>query len=174
MKRVLLMLFAVMIMSSSTAQIKKTTVRKPSKVEIVKSRAKKWFSETYVPNFFKNPSSYRFVKCIVEPQTYEQVLKNNIWYANYQIEQNERYAKSYALSPNPYREKYNNAKEAKEKAEAQLNSLSDKEKKEVLEYKIYYECYGTNSFGAKILQRFEFKADADCNIDYNSIENIDN
>jgi len=157
-----------------SAQKKNAQTRKPSKTEVIRSNTIKWFKETYVPHFFKNPSSYKFVKCNVAPKTKGKMLEELIVTSTRNIPRYKQLAERYRfVSPNEYATKYHDAVDTKERAEKLYSELSEQQKKEIDHYEIYYECYGTNSFGGRILSSYIMKADADGNLDYESIECLD-
>ena len=78
MKKQLLTIIAIVLSLASFAQIKKKPQSKPSEIQQVKKDALSWFKNVYVESYFKDPYSYKLLKCDIYPTTLKEVIEGYI------------------------------------------------------------------------------------------------
>jgi hypothetical protein len=74
MKKLLMLLTATLICFTSQAQVKKKAPGKLTEMQQVKKQALYWFKNFYVDINFKDPYSYKLLKCDIYPVSAEEAL----------------------------------------------------------------------------------------------------
>jgi hypothetical protein len=193
-------MFLTITLTISTFAQKKITKRQPvSPDKVAKLKAQKWFRDMYVATTFKDPYSYKLLKCTIVPISYLLEYQDNLEQAKESYKRNdtsgtssvykghvERYNLNKAdyekarlehgddayvtKEAKGYMDKYyllawedstNFSKAVRDKAmwTIALGKLSSQKRNRAMYYYVDIDCYGSNSYGAKILGRYTFKFD---------------
>ncbi len=172
-KSILIVIFSFIFCLGFAQKTKKRVNYNIDKIEKIEVSAKKWFKDHYVRGFFKDPYSYKFLKCHAisvnqgeELEKKMSKLEGTIRGGNYTKEKR----------PNSYngslKRLHEEAIAEYEPLKQKYDSLSDAEKNSVLYYLVYIDCYAKNSYGNEVLGKYQFKADKDGKFDLNSVEDI--
>lgn len=158
-----------------------------SPLQIYTNKAKEWFKDVYVQTYFKDPYSYKLMKIVLSPitfdQKYQSLLESNERELNvadtskssspYQI--NKRTYKALTSYPRDtmdyiliqYRDKistslsnYLSLKESSMTLRKTYEAMTAKVKNSVYEYTAYIECYGRNGYGGIVLNKYTFTIDS--------------
>lgn len=117
MKKLLLLLAAILICYTSQAQVKKKTPIKKTPVRLteiqqIKKNALSWFKNVYVDSYFKDPYSYKVLKCDIYPVNNEEALKSaaeDLSYAVERLDTLKSYS-DYGIKKRQYHKAVNNIK----------------------------------------------------------------
>lgn len=150
-------------------------------------KAKTYFKDVFVENTFKDPYSYELLKIISEPVSYRQKaiseysynknmvpfndedieplrleLKKNKEYLDKLKPKGTKYEKAlakYERSLAIYEDENSKLNEFKNKQELlnQISTATSKSVDEISHYNIEIHCYGSNSYGGKILGKYIFE-----------------
>ena len=168
MKKVILFILVSLLTVSVSAQKK---VVDP--LEKIEKEAKVWFKKFYVQPFFKDPYSYRLVKCFAAPVYVGKELEKEIEDLRGKVEGGEfmkqKRPQSYTGAVKRLHEEYVQKLAV---LEAFYNSLTDEQKKGIDKYIIYIHCYAKNSLGNEVLGKYQFTADKDGNFDLSSVVDL--
>ena len=139
MKKSILFFFSILISMLSFSQIDINTLNENDK-KIVKV-----FRDTFVEKKFKDPYSFQLLKLETKPITFGEWDLNDILYLKSQLEKKDfKYIKENELIDR-----------IKLKEDSYLK-MSDEIKKTIKSYEVRLDCYGSNSYGGKVLNRYSF------------------
>jgi hypothetical protein len=139
MKKLVLVLTMVTSFFTSHAQIDVATLTD------VEKKIVKVFKDTYVEKNFKDPYSFKLLKLELTPKTFSGWLMDDIIFLKSQLDKKDF--------------KYQTEKELLDrlaKHEIELSNMSDIVKNSLRAYYVRLDCYGSNSYGAPILGKYEF------------------
>jgi len=103
------------------------------------------FKQQYVEKTFKDPYSFQLLKIESKPVTFGGWLLNDISYLKSSLER-----KDFIVY------KKNELEEKIKKYEDEYSTMSEDVRKTVKSYEVKLDCYGSNSYGGKILGRYSF------------------
>lgn len=126
----------------------------------IQSIAKTYFEKEYVQQTFKDPYSYELKKIWSEPITKEVSLQENI-VKSQMIYSNKIFPKKMRQA----------AQENEVKNKNELSQLSDPDKIKIVAYDVYFDTYGANSYGNKVLGKYMLRMNTDGNTIGKVIEN---
>jgi hypothetical protein len=139
MKKSILLFLSILISFISFSQIDVNTLSENDK-KIVKV-----FRETYVEKKFKDPYSFQLLKLETKPITFGDWDLNDIIYLKSQLEKKDfKYVKENELI------------DRIKLKEDSYSKMSDEIKKTIKSYEVKLDCYGSNSYGGKVLSRYKF------------------
>lgn len=142
MKKLILLL--LLSFFSVNAQQKKKPI---SEKQFVINKARTYFKEVYVPVHFKDPYSCK----IQNIYAIEDRVKERMERLIAKTEAIVIYADTLSIDS---KAKYNEALETTNFYKKKYNELTEKEKNEVVEYLVYIDAYGKNSFGNLVLGKY--------------------
>lgn len=154
-----LALLIVLIFSiGMNAQTKKKPVKKPAQTEEQKvlAEAKEYF-KIYVETHFKDPYSYKLQKIWVSPNTISSNARYAMMDYDYTIKHTDTTSILYRSAE--AKNKLKTAIIKKQELEEHLKSLHEKDLEKVVDYTVYVDAYGANSYGNKILGKYYFRVD---------------
>lgn len=111
-------------------------------------KAKEYFKNDYVLTNFKNPYSYKFKSAYAIDFTVEDEINDAIDDLNYKIEHTDTIASNFD------RELFDKTKQTKNRLVRQYLDLTPTQKKTVVKYNVFLQCYGKNSFGNSVFQEY--------------------
>ena len=143
MKKIIIFFVSIFITITSFSQIDIDTLNNIDK-EIVKT-----FKDLYVDKTFKDPYSFKLMKFVKKPVTM------GVW-RDGEYNSGLLFWKSYLEKKDfsVYSEKH--IKEMIEILELSYSNMSDYVRNKIKSYIVYIDCYGTNSYGGKVLGRYSF------------------
>lgn len=110
--------------------------------------AKVYFENQYVQKTFKDPYSYKLVKSWSEPVTLERSIK-------FSMDGYFTLINMKSFSKKEHKEFINKV----ELEQKKLNNLPQVEKEKVIAYLVFFDAYGANSYGNKVLGRYVMRID---------------
>lgn len=135
------MLFFLLLSSFAFGQLTQDSIQ---------SIAKTHFEETYVTKYFKDIYSYELKKTWSAPIDKETILIQNISVAQSYVDKKLLPKKTQA----EFVQRISNMK-------AELQKLSGDEKRKIVAYDVYFDTYGANSYGNKVLGKYILRYDAE-------------
>jgi hypothetical protein len=134
----------------------------------VLTTATKWFKESYVQENFKDPYSYKELKCSIDSMSNKEYYTNdstiegenmrdaedrmNEWKNLY--EKAEKKSSFYLEYIEDYKKKYDLAKASFDVAKSILELMDAKALKKTHHYIIRIDCHANNSYGNQIFARY--------------------
>ncbi|WP_069658613.1 hypothetical protein [Arcticibacter eurypsychrophilus] len=181
----LILLPTILLAQAKKAPIKKSPV-KLTEIQQTKINAQRWFKDVYIESYFKDPYSYKLLKCTIYPETYKESLKSILTYAqldsiksdtsssfskyklrlseyNYKMKSASRFTKRDSSSAR-YDQKevatllanHTDAMEKISDIRSKLSTLTVSSANRIVSYMVLLDCYSNNSYGNRILGKFSF------------------
>lgn len=113
----------------------------------------KTFKDLHVEKTYKDPYSFELMKIESVPVTFGDWVKSNMAYIEKQLQNNDfgytKNKKEFELKVREAEERLNNYKK-------DLEEMNPELKNAVKSFKVSIDCYGSNSYGNRVLSKYEF------------------
>lgn len=124
-----------------------------SQEQKVINKAKQIF-QMYVETSFKDPYSYKLQKIWAKPNTIQSKTESLLFDLNLIT---ERDTTSILYRKPEAKAEIKEALKSKNEILESYNKLSEKDKSNIVDYTVYIDAYGANSYGNKVLGRYMMK-----------------
>lgn len=147
MKKIYFLLVLLFLSLSAYSQVDTTALSADNKMIL------KTFKNLHVEKTFKDPYSFELMKIESVPITFGDWVRNDMAFVEKQLQNNDfgytKNKKELELKVKEAQDRLNNHKRKLEEMDPELRDA-------VKAFKVNIDCYGSNSYGNRVLNKYEF------------------